>query len=122
MLCPIGDKVAYAVPGVPYEMTAMCETTVLPDLHARSRQQAVILSRTLRTWGLSESGVADVVAPRLELLDNTPGGPTIAFLASGIEGIKVRVTVKAPTRVFFSSRRRHTSCLSDWSSDVCSSD
>src|SRR5262245_54077274 len=24
--------------------------------------------------------------------------------------------------VFFSSRRRHTSCLSDWSSDVCSSD
>src|SRR5205814_5296530 len=25
-------------------------------------------------------------------------------------------------RFFFSSRRRHTSCLSDWSSDVCSSD
>src|ERR1039458_4685491 len=24
--------------------------------------------------------------------------------------------------LFFSSRRRHTSCLSDWSSDVCSSD
>src|SRR5258705_7926042 len=24
--------------------------------------------------------------------------------------------------VFFSSRRRHTRCLSDWSSDVCSSD
>src|SRR5262245_38651937 len=32
----------------------------------------------------------------------------------------------APVRLgspfFFSSRRRHTSCLSDWSSDVCSSD
>src|SRR5436853_3008885 len=25
-------------------------------------------------------------------------------------------------KVFFSSRRRHTRCLSDWSSDVCSSD
>src|SRR5262245_63507795 len=25
-------------------------------------------------------------------------------------------------RFFFSSRRRHTRCLSDWSSDVCSSD
>src|ERR1039458_10813209 len=24
--------------------------------------------------------------------------------------------------LFFSSRRRHTRCLSDWSSDVCSSD
>src|SRR5205814_7950914 len=26
------------------------------------------------------------------------------------------------THFFFSSRRRHTRCLSDWSSDVCSSD
>src|SRR5437899_3227244 len=26
------------------------------------------------------------------------------------------------TNFFFSSRRRHTRCLSDWSSDVCSSD
>src|SRR5258705_216648 len=25
-------------------------------------------------------------------------------------------------RFFFASRRRHTRCLSDWSSDVCSSD
>src|SRR5262245_63712713 len=28
----------------------------------------------------------------------------------------------AVARFFFSSRRRHTRCLSDWSSDVCSSD
>src|ERR1035441_10738673 len=27
-----------------------------------------------------------------------------------------------PVLHFFSSRRRHTRCLSDWSSDVCSSD
>src|SRR5947199_3220336 len=27
-----------------------------------------------------------------------------------------------PMTFFFSSRRRHTRCLSDWSSDVCSSD
>src|SRR5258705_3311002 len=27
-----------------------------------------------------------------------------------------------PVVFFFSSRRRHTRCLSDWSSDVCSSD
>src|SRR5262245_63707003 len=27
-----------------------------------------------------------------------------------------------PRHFFFSSRRRHTRCLSDWSSDVCSSD
>src|ERR1035438_8496420 len=30
--------------------------------------------------------------------------------------------MKAHDSIFFSSRRRHTRCLSDWSSDVCSSD
>src|SRR5258705_4556809 len=32
------------------------------------------------------------------------------------------VTCIQLTFFFFSSRRRHTRCLSDWSSDVCSSD
>src|SRR5205809_797589 len=31
-------------------------------------------------------------------------------------------TVKDCVTFFFSSRRRHTSCSRDWSSDVCSSD
>src|SRR2546429_451428 len=30
--------------------------------------------------------------------------------------------VERPVKVFFSSRRRHTVCSRDWSSDVCSSD
>ena len=50
----------------------------------------------VRVWGLSESGLADLLAPRLEALDAAGGNPTIAFLASGIEGIKVRITAKAP--------------------------
>src|SRR5690349_22177727 len=29
---------------------------------------------------------------------------------------------RAPSRFFFTSRRRHTTSLRDWSSDVCSSD
>src|SRR5205814_6748167 len=33
-----------------------------------------------------------------------------------------REHLKGEVMFFFSSRRRHTSCLSDWSSDVCSSD
>jgi nicotinamide-nucleotide amidase len=46
---------------------------------------------------LSESGLAEIVAPRIEALaEGGAGVPTIAFLASGIEGIKVRLTVKAP--------------------------
>ena len=86
----------YALPGVPHEMHEMMERAVLPDLKARSGQTAVIRSRTLRTWGYSESGLAERVAGRVEALEaGGPGVPTVAFLASGIEGIKLRLTVKA---------------------------
>src|SRR5262245_62247966 len=33
-----------------------------------------------------------------------------------------RMVYSSVSFFFFSSRRRHTRCLSDWSSDVCSSD
>lgn len=95
LLCRLGDKVVYAVPGVPYEMKQMVLGTVLPDLQRRAGGLAVIKSRTLRTWGQPESGLADLLAGRIAELDKT-GNPTLAFLASGIEGIKVRITAKAP--------------------------
>jgi nicotinamide-nucleotide amidase len=94
LICPVGDKVVYAVPGVPYEMKEMLERAVLPDLAARAGVRVAIVSRTLRTWGESESGLAERLAPRLAALDAT-GNPTLAFLASGIEGIKVRLTARA---------------------------
>ena len=94
LLCPVGEKVIYAVPGVPYEMHEMMLGTILPDLRARSGEAAVIVSRVLRTWGQSESGLAEQLDARLRELD-AAGNPTLAFLASGIEGIKVRITAKA---------------------------
>jgi nicotinamide-nucleotide amidase len=97
LICPVGDKVLYAVPGVPSEMREMVGTEVIPDLQERSGERAAIVSRVLRTWGLAESSLAELVAPRLDALDAAGGNPTIAFLASGIEGIKVRLTAKAPT-------------------------
>ena len=96
LICPIGDKVLYAVPGVPREMKVMVEEAIIPDLQARMGERAVIRSRVLRTWGLAESTLAETVAPRLDALE-AKGNPTIAFLASGIEGIKLRITAKAPT-------------------------
>ena len=94
-MCPVGDGAIYAVPGVPSEMRQMMEGYVLPDLRRRSGETAVIRSRTLRTWGHSESGLAEILAGRIEALDRA-GNPTLAFLASGIEGLKVRITAKAP--------------------------
>lgn len=94
--CPVGDKIVYAVPGVPHEMREMITGIVLPELRARSGETAAIVSRTLRTWGDSESGLNEKLDPLIERLD-AAGNPTLAFLASGMEGIKVRLTAKAAT-------------------------
>jgi len=94
LIAPVGDKVIYAVPGVPHEMMTIISAAVLPDLRRRSGETAAIVSRTLRTWGESESGLAERLADRIRHLD-TVGNPTLAFLASGIEGLKLRLTAKA---------------------------
>jgi nicotinamide-nucleotide amidase len=94
LICPLGDKVIYAIPGVPHEMRTMMLGTVLPDLKRRAGVSAAIRSRVLRTWGHTESGLAELLAARILELDLL-GNPTLAFQASGIEGIKVRITAKA---------------------------
>ena len=96
LICPVGDKVIYAVPGVPYELYEMFERAILPDLLLRSGSASVISSRVLRTWGESESGLNERLFGVIEQLESV-GNPTLAFLASGWEGIKVRLTVKAAT-------------------------
>jgi nicotinamide-nucleotide amidase len=93
LVCPLGGKVIYAVPGVPAEMREMMLGTILPDLVRRAGQASVIRSRVLRTWGMSESGLAEVLEKRFGELDHL-GNPTIAFQASGIDGIKVRLVAK----------------------------
>jgi nicotinamide-nucleotide amidase len=97
LICHVGEgKVAYAVPGVPHEMAEMLERAVLPDLRSRGGVTDVIRSRVIRTWGEAESAIAERLADHMRALDEAgPGAPTIAFQASGIEGIKVRLTVKA---------------------------
>jgi nicotinamide-nucleotide amidase len=94
LICPVGAQVIYAVPGVPHEMRTMVGATVIPDLQRRAGAPTVIRSRVLRTWGHSESGLAELLAERIRELDGL-GNPTLAFQASGIEGIKVRITAKA---------------------------
>jgi nicotinamide-nucleotide amidase len=93
LICPVGDKVVYAVPGVPHEMRDMIDRAVMPDLRRRSGDTSTIVSRTLRTWGESESALAERLDARLRALDAS-GTATLAFNASGIEGLKVRITAK----------------------------
>ncbi len=96
LACPVGDtgKTVYAVPGVPWEMQTMVGEFVVPDLRRQAGQSDVIRSRVLRTWGHSESRLAEMLAEYVADLDER-GTATLAFLASGAAGIRVRLTVKA---------------------------
>ncbi|MEO6156941.1 MAG: nicotinamide-nucleotide amidohydrolase family protein, partial [Ilumatobacteraceae bacterium] len=102
LICPVEvagvAKVLYAVPGVPHEMKEMVQRAILPDLLRRGGQPGAIISRTLRTWGESESGLNERLDPLIATLDEL-GNPTLAFLASGWEGLKIRLTAKAASTI-----------------------
>lgn len=80
----------FALPGVPAEMEHLLANEVLPRLRRVAGVTEVLVSRVLRTWGRSESWVAD----RLDDLFQATTNPSLAFLASGGE-IKIRITAKA---------------------------
>jgi nicotinamide-nucleotide amidase len=82
----------FALPGVPQEMEALLADHVLPRLRRVAGDDRTLVSRLIRTWGRSESQVAE----RLDDLFQASDNPSIAFLASSGE-IKVRITAKAPT-------------------------
>ncbi len=80
----------FALPGVPQEMMALLDDEVMPRLRRAAGGPAVVKSRLLRSWGMSESQVAEL----LDDLFQSSSNPSVAFLASGGE-IKVRITAKA---------------------------
>ncbi|HSM01540.1 MAG TPA: competence/damage-inducible protein A [Acidimicrobiia bacterium] len=90
----IGSCWVFALPGVPEEMRPMLNQHVIPFLVDRAGdERGVLVSRLLRTWGESESRIAE----QLGDLYAASANPTLAFLASGGE-IKLRLTARAATR------------------------
>jgi nicotinamide-nucleotide amidase len=76
-------------PGVPREMQGMWRETAVPYLREQGWVTTTIVSRMLRFWGISESALAEQVAPYL-----SQGNPTVAPYASQGEA-KLRITAKA---------------------------
>ena len=67
LVCPVGDKVIYAVPGVPHEMREMMEGTILPDLQRRAGQSAVIRSRLISASVISGLSLVKSFSSRIAL-------------------------------------------------------
>ncbi|MDQ3783399.1 MAG: competence/damage-inducible protein A [Actinomycetota bacterium] len=84
--------VIFALPGVPWEMKAMLEKAVLPDLTVRSGAAAIV-SRQILVLGLGESLTHEKIGDIVDAQTN----PTIAYLA-GKGQVRVRVTAKASSR------------------------
>lgn len=80
-----------SMPGVPQEMTRMWEEEVSPRL-AKLVTGAIIVSRTIKTIGLGEGTVDEMVSPLL-----SSSNPSIGVYARA-DGIHLRITAKAPTR------------------------
>lgn len=79
-------------PGVPREMQEMWRCTAVPYLREQGWVQQTFVSRMLRCWGISESAMAETVAPYLNL-----SNPTVAPYASQGEA-KLRITARADCR------------------------
>lgn len=86
-------KIFIAMPGVPYEMHAMMQSFVLPNLSEKLIDLPNFQKRiTLETTGIPESFLFEKLGDLSELLD----GAKLAFLPSQI-GVRMRITANEET-------------------------
>jgi nicotinamide-nucleotide amidase len=83
-------KVIIAMPGPPGEMNRMWDEEVAPEL-LRRHTGTVLITRTLKTAGIGEGAVDEMLSP---LLKST--NPSIGLYARA-DGVHVRMAAKAPT-------------------------
>ena len=83
------------MPGVPREMRGMLAEELLPAIQARMKGvESVVLSGTLRTTGIAESAIAELLGPNfLGDPQSELGSLPLAYLP-GVAGVDLRVTAK----------------------------
>jgi nicotinamide-nucleotide amidase len=84
-------KTIACMPGVPHEMHKMWEEQILPRL-AQEAGGRVLVTRTLKTIGMGEGGVEELLQPLIR-----SSNPTLATYAKQ-DGVHVRMGAKADTR------------------------
>ncbi|NEQ34927.1 MAG: competence/damage-inducible protein A [Okeania sp. SIO3I5] len=89
---PVADVTIMTFPGVPTEMKSMWQETAIPYMQSQGWCDQTIYSRTLKFWGISESGLAEKVAPLLEMEN-----PTVAPYANYGE-VKLRISARAKSQ------------------------
>lgn len=111
------DRILIAMPGPPGEMHHLWQTLVRPGLQRLSSSD-VIISKTIKLWGLSESRVNELCLPLFP-----SANPTLGIYVKS-DGIHLRLTAKAASeeiaiRVIEPSQEKIISILSEhiWGAD-----
>lgn len=90
----VGNKIVASLPGVPREMKFLMTEKVVPYMRDKySITEQVILGRILKTGGIGESSLDDVLGDDLLTASN----PTVGLAAHSGQ-IDIRITAKADTR------------------------
>jgi nicotinamide-nucleotide amidase len=84
-------KYVACMPGVPHEMRKMWEEQIAPRL-AQEAGSGILVTRTLKTLGMGEGGIAELLDP---IIGST--NPTVATYARA-DGVHVRMAAKAESR------------------------
>jgi nicotinamide-nucleotide amidase len=87
------------IPGVPREMRGMLADEVLPAIKSlRGDSETAVVSGTLRTTGIAESAVAEMLGPNFLGESGTELGALALAYLPGIAGVDLRVTVRGMAR------------------------
>jgi len=87
------------MPGVPREMRGMLAEELLPAIQSRMKgAESVVLSGTLRTTGIAESAIAELLGPNILGEPGTELGSLPLAYLPGVAGVDLRVTAKGMPR------------------------
>jgi len=84
------NKIIIVMPGPPSEMTRMWEHEIAP--HLEEKANSILVSRTLKTSGIGEGTLDEMIGP---LLHST--NPSIGVYAR-VDGVHVRISAKGENR------------------------
>ena len=93
------DQVIIALPGVPFEMKALVNDSVLPSLKSRYIRPS-IYHKTVLTYGLGESAIAERI---VEWENNLPKDIKLAYLPS-LGRVRLRISGKGDDELLLEKR------------------
>lgn len=87
LLARVDRATLYVTPGVPREMFAMFEQSILPDIQRLHPSRGVILTTKVNTFGMGESWIGEALGDLMHRGRNPKVGTTVA---GGIVSVRVR--------------------------------